>query len=77
MLRSAGSSSRQADTAELAADFAELEVEFVAAISKRLLGQLAVAGPLFAALKFFWRRDGRRGGEGDAVPLLRRTESGC
>ena len=33
--------------------FAALETKFAAAINRMLLGQLAVAGVLFAALKFF------------------------
>ena len=35
------------------ADIARLEAKLAAAINKMLLGQLAVAGLLFAALKLF------------------------
>ncbi len=45
------------DIAELRVDFARLEgrleAKFAAAMNKMLLGQLAVAGLLFAALKLF------------------------
>ena len=57
MLRSAGSSDRQTDNAELRPDFAELEgrlkAKFAAAINKMALSQIAVAGVLVAALKLF------------------------
>ena len=43
----------KADIAELKVDFARLEAKFAAAINKMLLGQIAIAGLLFAALKFF------------------------
>ena len=43
----------KADFAELKTDFARLEAKFAAAINKILLGQIAVAGLLFAALKLF------------------------
>ena len=43
----------KADIAELKVDFAKLEAKLAAAINKMLLGQLAVAGLLFAALKLF------------------------
>ena len=47
----------KADIAELRVDFAKLEgrleAKFAAAINRMLLGQLAVAGLLFAALKLF------------------------
>ena len=47
----------EAKFAGLKADFAKLEgrreAKFAAAINKMLLGQLAVAGVLFAALKLF------------------------
>ena len=39
--------------ARLEAKLAALETKFAAAINKMLLGQLAVAGLLFAALKLF------------------------
>ena len=39
--------------ARLEAKFAALETRFAAAINKMLLGQLAAAGLLFAALKLF------------------------
>ena len=39
--------------ARLEAKFAALETKFAAAINKMLLGQLAAAGLLFAALKLF------------------------
>ncbi len=47
----------KADIAELRVDFAKLEgkleAKLAVAINKMLLGQLAVAGLLFAALKLF------------------------
>ncbi len=43
----------KADIAELKVDFAKLEAKLAAAINKMLLGQLAAAGLLFAALKLF------------------------
>ena len=43
----------KADIAELKVDFAKLEAKLATAINKMLLGQLAVAGLLFAALKLF------------------------
>ena len=43
----------KADIAELKVDFAKLEAKLASAINKMLLGQLAVAGLLFAALKLF------------------------
>ena len=46
---------REAGREDLAtkADFAQLEARFAAAVNKMLLGQVAVAGLLFAALKLF------------------------
>ena len=46
---------REAGREDLATktDLARLEARFAAAINKMLLGQVAVAGLLFAALKFF------------------------
>ena len=45
----------EADRRDLAtkADFAKLEAKLATAINKMLLGQLVVAGLLFAALKLF------------------------
>ena len=43
----------KADLARLELSFARLEAKFAAAINKMLLGQIAIAGLLFAALKFF------------------------
>ena len=46
---------REAGREDLAtkADLARLEARFAAAVNKMLLGQVAVAGLLFAALKLF------------------------
>lgn len=46
----------KADIAELKVEFARLEAKFASAMNKMLLGQIAIAGVLFAAialLKFF------------------------
>ena len=43
----------KADIAELKVGFAKLEAKFASAMNKMLLGQIAIAGLLFAALKFF------------------------